>query len=57
MIKEAAIFCHTNGMEINFTSPGWIEDKMLMELGLDVPSCGACLSNMAITPSGKVASL
>ena len=25
-----------------------------MELGLDIPSCGACLSNMAIAPDGEV---
>ena len=38
----------------NFTSPGWIAQEKLQELGLDVPSCGACLSNMAVTPDGKV---
>ncbi len=33
---------------------GWIAQEKLQELGLDVPSCGACLSNMAVTPDGKV---
>lgn len=54
VLKEATEYCYANGMEINFTSPGWIENTKLMKLGLDVPSCGACLSNMAITPDGKV---
>lgn len=54
VVKEAAEFCYGNGMEINFTSPGWIEEEKLKALGLDIPSCGACLSNMAVTPDGKV---
>lgn len=28
--------------------------KKLKELRLDIPSCGACLSNMAIAPDGEV---
>lgn len=54
ILKEAVEYCHANGMEINFTSPGWIEEERLRALGLDIPSCGACLSNMAIAPDGKV---
>lgn len=54
VVKDATEFCYASGMEINFTSPGWIEEEKLKKLGLDVPSCGACLSNMAITPNGKV---
>lgn len=54
LLKDATEYCYANGMEINFTSPGWIEAEVLKEMGLDVPSCGACLSNMAITPDGKV---
>ena len=43
------------GMEIDFTSPGWLPEATLRELGLHlIPSCGACLSNMAVTPDGKV---
>lgn len=53
-VKEAADYCFANGMEINFTSPGWISEDKLRKMGLDVPSCGACLSNMAVTPNGKV---
>ena len=41
-------------MEIAFTSPGWIKEKKLKELGMQVPTCGACLSNMAIAPNGDV---
>ena len=42
-------------MEIDFTSPGWLPEATLRELGLHlIPSCGACLSNMAVTPDGKV---
>ena len=54
VLKEAAGYCYANNMEINFTSPGWIAQEKLQELALDVPSCGACLSNMAVTPDGKV---
>ena len=41
-------------MEVSFTSPGWIKEEKLIELGLEIPSCGACLSNMAIAPDGEV---
>ncbi len=54
ILKDAADYCFNNGMEINFTSPGWVDGEFLDEIGLTVPNCGACLSNMAITPSGNV---
>lgn len=54
LLTDAVAYCNENGMEINFTSPGWIEEEKLRELGLDIPSCGACLSNMAIAPDGRV---
>lgn len=54
VLKEAAEYCAANGMELAFTSPGWIEQEFFDELGLATPNCGACLSNMAITPSGNV---
>lgn len=54
IVRQSSEYCFANGMEINFTSPGWIPEEKLKSLGLDVPSCGACLSNMAITPDGKV---
>lgn len=42
-------------MELDFTSPGWLKEETLRALGLTlVPSCGACLSNMAVAPDGGV---
>ena len=54
ILKDAVKYCFENGMEISFTSPGWVENEFCEELGINPPTCGACLSNMAITPSGKV---
>ena len=54
ILREAVGYCHANGMEINFTSPGWIAEEVFNELNIPSPSCGACLSNMAITPAGNV---
>lgn len=54
ILKEACEYAKENLMEISFTSPGWLSDKKLIELGLAIPSCGACLSNMAIAPDGEV---
>lgn len=54
VLKAAVEYCHANGMEISFTSPGWIEEEFFKELSISTPSCGACLSNMAITPGGNV---
>lgn len=54
ILKTAVEYCYSNGMEISFTSPGWIEEEFFAELAISTPSCGACLSNMAITPSGNV---
>ncbi len=53
-LKEAVDYCYANGMEINFTSPGWIDNDFFETLGINTPTCGACLSNMAVTPGGKV---
>ena len=54
ILREAVAYCHENGMEIAFTSPGWIAEDVFEELNIPSPSCGACLSNMAITPGGNV---
>ena len=54
ILKDATDYCYANEMEINFTSPGWIDSEFLDELSIPTPNCGACLSNMAITPSGNV---
>ena len=53
-LKEAVEFAYSHDMEISFTSPGLVSQERLAEMGLDVPSCGACLSNMAVSPSGNV---
>lgn len=54
ILKKATAYCEKQHMEISFTSPGWIEQEKMIELGLTVPTCGACLSNMAIAPNGNV---
>ena len=54
VLRQAVEYCYANGMEISFTSPGWVEPGFCEDLGITVPSCGACLSNMAVTPGGNV---
>lgn len=54
VLKQACEYTFSNDMEINFTSPGWLQESLFEELSISKPSCGACLSNMAITPSGNV---
>lgn len=54
VLKAAADYAFSNDMEISFTSPGWIEEEFFTENSLSTPNCGACLSNMAITPGGNV---
>ena len=53
-LSAAAAYCAENEMELSFTSPGWVKEEALQALGLMVPSCGACLSNMVIAPNGDV---
>lgn len=54
IVKDAKHYCNEHGMELDFTSPGLIDEKKLEELNMNVPMCGACLSNMAISPDGTV---
>lgn len=54
ILGAAVEFCAKNEMEISFTSPGWIEESYFEKLGINKPTCGACLSNMAVTPGGNV---
>ncbi|MBQ3392759.1 MAG: radical SAM protein [Lachnospiraceae bacterium] len=54
ILRRAVAYCHENGMEIAFTSPGWLDEQVFEELNIPSPSCGACLSNMAVTPGGNV---
>ena len=53
ILRQAVAYCHQNGMEIAFTSPGWLDEQVFEELNIPSPSCGACLSNMAVTPGGN----
>ena len=54
ILRRGVSYCHQNGMEIAFTSPGWLDEQIFEELNIPSPSCGACLSNMAVTPGGNV---
>lgn len=55
VLRRAVIVAEEREMEMDFTSPGWLKEETLRSLGLTlVPSCGACLSNMAIAPDGGV---
>jgi MoaA/NifB/PqqE/SkfB family radical SAM enzyme len=55
VLQPAMDYVTKNGMEINFTSPGWLQDTDLLAMGFtQIPSCGACLSNMAIAPDGTI---
>lgn len=54
IIKKACKYAEKEEIELSFTSPGWISEEVLRELKLDIPSCGACLSNMAVAPDGNV---
>lgn len=53
-VEKAKIFCDEHEMEIDFTSPGLVAKEKLETLGMNVPSCGAALSNMAVAPDGTV---
>ena len=54
-LQSAVAAAHELSMELDFTSPGWLPEQTLRALGLHlIPSCGACLSNMAIAPDGTV---
>ena len=55
ILQSAVAAAHELSMELDFTSPGWLKEETLRSLGLTlVPSCGACLSNMAVAPDGTV---
>ena len=45
VLSDAVEYCYANGMEINFTSPGWIDQDFFESLGISSPTCGACLSD------------
>jgi MoaA/NifB/PqqE/SkfB family radical SAM enzyme len=54
IVKQAKTYCDSHEMEIDFTSPGLIGKEKLEAIGMNVPMCGAALSNMAVAPDGAV---
>lgn len=54
IVKKAYNYTKENGCEISFTSPGLLDEDLLNKMNMTVPSCGACMSNMAIAPNGDV---
>lgn len=55
ILQSAVAAAHELSMELDFTSPGWLPEQTLRALGLHlIPSCGACLSNIAVAPDGTV---
>ena len=54
ILVKACKYIKDNDLDINFTSPGWLDESLLKQLKLNTPSCGACLSNMAVAPNGDV---
>ena len=53
-LDEALEFARANELDIQFTSPGILDEEELVKRNLIVPSCGAGVSNMAILPNGVV---
>lgn len=54
VITKAKEYVDKKDLDLNFTSPGWIDPEVLEKLKLNFPTCGACLSNMGIAPNGDV---
>ena len=54
ILESAVKICEEEHIQISFTSPGWIREESLRKIGLSIPACGACLSNMAVAPNGEV---
>lgn len=54
VVREAFKYTSKNELELSFTTPGFMFKKDLEEMKMVIPSCGACLSNMAIAPNGEV---
>jgi len=53
-LREAKETADKLGCELDFTSPGCLSDQQLQGLGMSIPTCGACLGNMAVAPDGEV---
>lgn len=53
-LDEALEYARLNELDIQFTSPGILDEADLSSRNLIIPSCGAGVSNMAILPNGVV---
>jgi MoaA/NifB/PqqE/SkfB family radical SAM enzyme len=53
-LQEAKRLASALDCELDFTSPGCLTDEQLTSLVMNIPTCGACLGNMAIAPDGEV---
>ena len=54
-LREGRAAAEAEGVALDFTSPGWLNDNALQALGFArPPRCGAGLANLAIAPDGKV---
>jgi len=54
VMRRAVETAKALGLDLAFTSPGWLTHEQIKELGLADPVCGACLTNMAVMPNGAV---
>lgn len=54
VLRKGIAVARSLGISLQFTSPGKLQMAALKQLGLDVPECGASLSNMAVMPNGRV---
>jgi MoaA/NifB/PqqE/SkfB family radical SAM enzyme len=54
VMRKAVKTAKASGLDLMFTSPGWLTAEQVAELGLSDPVCGACLTNMAVMPNGAV---
>ena len=54
ILKEALEYTREHDLDLKFTSPGWLSNQELADLGLNIPDCGAGISNMAVSPHGDL---
>jgi hypothetical protein len=54
VLRAAVQTARDLGLDLTFTSPGWLMHEQVELLGLAEPVCGACLTNMAVMPNGAV---
>lgn len=55
IMEKSVATAKSLGLDLVFTSPGWLTHQQGERLGLSEPVCGACLSNMAVMPNGAAA--